>query len=65
MSERNDDERIDSMIEELMGIGEAWLRTAGKVTGTAIEATGEGLRATVDAIERLGSALKEAVAEHD
>ncbi|MBW2267277.1 MAG: hypothetical protein JRH16_01780 [Deltaproteobacteria bacterium] len=65
MSERNNDERIETMVDELVGIGEAWLRTAGKVTGTAIEATGEGLRSTVDAIERLGTAVKEAVAERD
>ena len=63
MSEQNIDERIDSIVHEVSGIGEAWLKTGGKIAGTALEATAEGLRSTVDAMERLGNALKEAVNE--
>ena len=65
MSESNNDERIDSMVDDVVGIGEAWLKTAGTIAGTALEATSEGLRATVEAMERLGNAVKEAVAERD
>ena len=65
MSESNHEERIDSMVDDVVRIGEAWLKTAGTIAGTALEATGEGLRATVEAMERLGNALKEAVAERD
>lgn len=63
--ENNNDERIDSMLDDVVGIGEAWLKAAGTITGTAIEAASEGLRATVDAMERLGSAVKEAAADRD
>ena len=65
MSESNNDERIDSMIDEAVGLGEVWLKTAGKIAGTAIEAAGEGLRSTSAAMERLGNAVRDAVAERD
>lgn len=63
MDENTNDERIETMVDEVVGIGEAWLKVAGTLAGTAIEAVGEGLRGTLDALERLGTTVKDAADE--
>lgn len=65
MSETTTEDRVEQALHEVVGISETWLKTAGKIAETAIEATGEGLRATLAAVERLGEALWEAGSERD
>jgi hypothetical protein len=65
MSESKSDERIEAMVDDVVGIAEVWLKTAGTIAGTVLEAAGGGIRATVDALERLGHAVKEAAGERD